>query len=347
MNYTSQNRKSGAHDAANDHSGDNDLPPDEDLVAVLASRESVLAAATAMGHKPAGNENGENSNASQGAAEQPGAADKKKGRDRKYRNAERHADAKAGITPCPLKFPTDLHRSLRERANDAMAPEGSRALLAFTSFAMRRELTDILAAIELRDDREELLHALQSIVQLDWLAKTAIRLAAVGPKPPTPLHAHIPRLVDAMARSSDTIRAIMAVEASPALQRLCIELADKVSRQEQLLDLAKDSVEAEFAWRMVQLSSNDRDFLLSLLDLDPESKRALAAAARYPEVSRLIVNAARNSGAHAAILAVVRNSAVANTGLAVIEGKGLVGWIARMAVSVLIRRAHIVSSSTP
>lgn len=340
MNNAFHHSQSSHHDAANDPPSGNDVPPDDGLVAVLASRESVVAAAAAMGHKPAGAGSGAKHEKAESTEEKTSPADKKKGRDKKYQRTEREADAKAGIKPCPVKFPADLHQSLRLRVNEIHAPEGSRALLAFTSFTLRPEFTDILHAIELRDDREDLVKALQSIVQTDWLAKTAVRLAAAAPKPATTLHAHIPRLVDAMVRHPELVSAILPIATSPTLQKLCIELGDKPHMLRQFLQLATRPGETELLARMSSLSPTDREFLLTLLNFDQESKQALAAAARYPEITRLVVSAGRNPSIHAAIQTVALNPAVAGTTLAVINAKGLVGWIARKAVRVLMRRQN-------
>jgi hypothetical protein len=328
---------SGYRDAANDSSS-GDMPPDESLVPVLASRASVLAAATAMGHKPGGDENGTKSGRANGTEEQTTAGDKKKGRDQTYRRAEREEDAKAGIKPCPVKLPVALHQSLRQRVHDILAPEGSRALLAFAAFTLRPELSPILHAIELRSDRDDFLKALQCIVQHDWLVKTAIRLSTVAPKPPTALHAQIPRLVDAMVRSPELISAIMTVTTSPTVQKLCGELSDKEPMQEQLLHLVKRPDDMEFLMRMTRLSQADREFLLKLLNLDRESKRGLVAAARHPTIINFVWSAGRDKNIHDAIQTVVQNPTVARTGLAVINGKGLLGWIARKATHVLLRR---------
>jgi hypothetical protein len=338
MNTAYHRSQSGHREAANDQSNGNDVPPDDDLVAVLASRASVIAAAAAMGHNPAGGGNGKQREKAKSTEDEASSGDSKKDNDKTYRRAEREADAKAGIKPCPVKFPADLHQPLRQRVHESNAPEGSRALLALTSFALRPEFTTILHAIELRDDREALVEALQCIVQSDWLVKTAICLSEMEANSTTTEHRDIPILIDAIARNPAISNAIQAVTASPTLQRLCIAIADKTQLQSRLLDLAMRSGEAEFLLRMSQLSEADRDFLLTLLTLDAESKHALEAAAPYPEITRLIVKAGRNASIHAAIETVARNPAVAKTGLAVINGTGFFGWIARKAARVLVHR---------
>jgi hypothetical protein len=338
MNTRFHRSQAGNRDTANGQSSGKEMPLDDGHVAVLASRASVVAVAEAMGYQPATDGTGTNSDKAERTREETSPGDNKKDSDKKYRRTEREADGKAGIKPCPVKFPADLHQSLRQRVNEIHAPEGSRALLAFTSFTLRPELNDILHAIELRDDREDLVKALQSIVQTDWLVKTAIRLSTVAPQPSSVLHAQIPRLIDTMVRCPDLISAILAITTSPTLQAICIELADKAQMQRELLHLATCPGETEFLVRMSRLSPADRDFLLTLLNLDSESKHALAAAAPYPEITRLVVKAGRDASIHAAIQTVARSPGVAKTGLAVINGKGLVGWIARKAVRILLHR---------
>lgn len=336
MNTAFRFSQSGHGSAANDQSGGNDVPPDDDHVAVMASRASVIAAAVAMGHKPADDGRGEEPD--DGTEGQANPGDKKKGRDKNYQRTERQADAKAGIKACPVKFPANLHRPLRERVHESNAPDGSRALLALTSFTLRPEFTAILHAIELRDDRESLVKALQRLVQTDWLVKATICLSELATDSTTSEHEQVSAVAHALVRDPTLSRAILAVAASPTLQKLCIEMDGRGQLQNQFLYLTTRPKEAELAFRMSRLSASDRDFLQTLLNLDADSKRAIAAAAPYPEITRLIVKAGRQPLIHGAIQAVVRNPEVAKTGLAVVNGKGFLGWMAKKVARVLLNR---------
>jgi len=125
---------------------------------------------------------------------------------------------------------------------------------------------------------------------------------------------------------------------TPSLRELCVELSDKVQMQGQLLQLATRPNETALLERMSRLSPADREFLLTLLNFDADARQALVAAARSPEITRLVVNAGRNPTVHAAMQTVARNPAIATAGLTVINGTGVVGWIARKAAGVLARR---------
>ena len=336
MNTAFHHDGSGYGKAANDPSSCTEAPLDGDLVPVLASRASVRAAAAAMGHKSPGE--GTQKNTGPGGAEEKTAEEEKKDRDKAYRKTERQDDAKGGIKLCPVKLPVDLHQSLRRRVNEIYAPEGSRVLLAFAAFALRPELTELLHAIELRADRGYFPgvaagHCAARLACKDRNSsyqnrpETAERVACRGPP-----------ACRRNAAQRRNLNAILALYANPTLQKVCAALRGKAQTQAQFLHMALHSGDADFLSRMSPLSPGDREFLLKLLNLDEASKRAIAGAAQHPEIIHLVLSAAGNRVVHEAIQTAAQNPAVARMGLAVIRGKGLVGWIARKATHVLLRR---------
>jgi hypothetical protein len=220
MNTTTRERSAQSDDAPN--TATDNQPPAEDLVPVLASRNSVIAAIAALrGEAPSDFHRSEGpppTGADDPAPPQEESAEERKKRyDKKNRQTERQADAKLGIKQCPVKLPTNLHDALRQFARHAT--DDPRTLLAFATFLLRPELWDLLPTIELRKDNDELLAALQVVFRDEQLVQIVIYLAASVGGSSTPRPEHGRSLITALLRDTALMDACLTVYSDPLLQK--------------------------------------------------------------------------------------------------------------------------------
>lgn len=314
-------------------------PPTEHLIPVMASRSSVIAAAAAM-HQTDSNHQSDASDHSgfddtSTASPSGGSRKRKRASDSARQRTKREADARLGIKQCPVRLPIGFHDLLRQRVDDVSAEHGSRALLALAAFLLRPELMEILSAIELREDCDQLLEGLRTLLLHDEWQQLLIRIARAATAPDETQASNLRVLLRALLSDQSFVDTCLAVHGNQTLRRLCSDNRSEVDLIGHFISAVAKPNFRELFERLSGLDPQSHVTIRSVLNLNDDHMRALTLAMRRPEAFKVLYYAAHNPAILSAMQIAIINVKAPALGQAIAEGRGVAGWIARTAARFL------------